>query len=272
MNAYWVADTIPEPTGLEMIYTFLSVKFWKHFHPQIPTVLYTDIESWTYLKLIDEWDDVVFYDFKNTPIIKGTGKFWAAGKLQAMQYFTPPFCILDLDMFYTDTIQFSEPVIAAYLELGSLYYINPNHPSFVKAGIKPFSKSQNALNVSFLYIQEPEFHKMYVETSLDWMERLSNIGDAGGSFMTFCEQKLLLDLIYRDNIRFDILVKHPYHCRCNEWVGGLDNLNYFHLQMDKQRVETDAILYAKLKGKAIKKADEIDENIRIELYKFIQRL
>ena len=270
MKAYWVADTIPEPTELELIYAFLSVHMWKWFHPDIPTCLYTDTESWTYLKVIDIWDEVIFFDFP-TDINKGSDEFWAAGKLQAMKHFDTPFCIMDLDMFYTDKMQFDKGVIAAHLEIGTSYY-RKNYSEFNETNIVPFSTSYNALNVSFLYIQNSEFHKEYVETSIDWMKRLSDRGYGNGSFMTFCEQKLLLDIIERDNIPYRTLVQNPYECKSQEWKGGMDNLNYFHLQFYKKAQNKNTTEYMKKRGECIKRANDIDQKISKDLFDFIRKL
>lgn len=269
MKAYWVADTIPEPTELELIYTLLSVRMWKWFHPDIPTCLYTDTESWTYLQVINLWDEVVFFDFP-TDILKGDDELWAAGKLQAMKHFDAPFCILDLDMFYTDKIQFDAEVISAHLEVGTSYY-RKDHPEFNEVGIEPFSTSYNALNVSFLYIQTAEFHKEYVETSIDWMQRLSKKGYVNGSFMTFCEQKLLLDIVERDNVPYRTLVQNPYKCVTRDWEGGMNNPNYFHLQFYKKVQNKNTTEYLKRRGEAIKVASDIDKSISKELFDFLQK-
>ena len=270
MKAYWVADTIPEPTELELIYAFLSVRLWKYFHPDTPTCLYTDNESWTYLQVIDIWDEVVFFDFPND-ILKGDNEFWAAGKLQAMKHFDVPFCIMDLDMFYTDKIHFDTEVIAAHVETGADHY-KSDYTKFNEIGIVPFSTSYNALNVSFLYIQNSEFHTEYVETSIDWMKMLSANGYGNGSLMTFCEQKLLLDIIKRDTVSYRTLVQNPYICNREMWKGGMDNPNYFHLQFYKKVQNKNTTEYMKRRGECIKKANDIDETLSKDLFDFIRKL
>lgn len=107
MNVYWVADSYESMNELELLYVFSSVKVWKYFHPNHKTILFTDKGSWEVIGADNLWDEVIFHDFE-TDIIKGTHKFWAAGKLQAMKEFKAPFSIMDLDVIYTDIVEFGD--------------------------------------------------------------------------------------------------------------------------------------------------------------------
>lgn len=272
MNVYWVADSYESMNELELLYVFSSVKVWKHFHPNHKTILFTDNKSWEVIGADNLWDEVIFHDFE-TDIIKGTHKFWAAGKLQAMKEFKTPFSIMDLDVIYTDVVEFDKPIISAHKELGKGYYFNPNHEAFQTTSVKPFSKSPNALNVSFLYIEDSKFQQEYVNTSLSWMEELSNNGYASGGLMTFCEQKLLLDLIERDKIPYRTLIEPKFMCSDNEWDRefSVEDRNYYHLKTDKFRAKRDENFMLVEKGNILRVLDEIDNSFIKESFNYVRR-
>lgn len=272
MNAYWVADSYESMTELELVYVFASVKLWKYYHPYHKTILYTDEQSWDVIGHEGLWDSVVKYSF-TTEIIKGEHNFWAAGKLQAMQHFETPFSIMDLDMIYNGTVEFDKPIISAYKELGRGYYFDPNRESFQKTSVTPFSKSPNALNVSFLYIEDSDFHKEYVETSLDWMTTFSESGYSNGGLMTFCEQKLLLDIIERDNIPYRTLIEPKYKCVDDKWNGDWteEDKKYYHLRDDKKRAKRDETFMLVQKGKILKLLQNIDNKFVKECFNYLKK-
>ncbi len=240
LKAYWVADNVKPVTDLDFIYLYLSVTFWK-INQGTPTILYTDSDSYSFYKNMKLWDDVRVISF-DTPINKGKNEFWAAGKLQAMREFKPPFAILDLDMFFTDKIVFDTDVIAAHREDGTGYYFDEHNPVIKRAGITPLRRESFALNVSFLYIKNEEFRKTYVDTAIDWMERLSNVGDVEGGHMTFCEQKLLYDLVINNNVPFKTLIENETHCSLHKWIPSLDEdiSPFYHLAVRKYRVRRNS--------------------------------
>lgn len=232
-TAYWVADNIKPVTELELIYLFLSVSFWKSNH-NTPTILYTSANNFEFYNNLKLWDDVRVFSFESS-IDKGNNKFWAAGKLQAMREFETPFAILDLDMFFTDKIQFNADVITAHREDGTGYYFNETDPILKKAGIVPLRREPFALNVSFLYIKNEEFRKKYVDIAVDWMERISAVGQVSGGHMTFCEQKLLYDLVVNENVSFRTLIENETNCTTQSWIPPLDKdvSPFFHLAVRK---------------------------------------
>lgn len=271
MNTYWVADSYESMNELELVYVFSSVKLWKRYHPSHKTILYTDEQSWKTIGWEGLWDEVRFFDF-STNITKGEHKFWAAGKLQAMKEFETPFSILDLDMIYNGEVQFDKPIISAHKEVGGDYRNIGKSEPFVKSNIKTFSKSPKALNVSFLHIRDKEFKNEYVNTSLEWMKLLSENGYATGGLMTFCEQKLLLDMIERDGISYRTLIEPQFLCSTNKWdkeFNENDN-KYFHLKTSKKRAHRDETFMLVQRGNILKLLDNIDDNLVKESFEYLK--
>lgn len=251
LKAYWVADNVFPVTEIDLIYLFLSVNFWKK-NQNTPTILYTDKKHFELYQNMNLWDEVRVFEFGNE-IDKEKDKFWAAGKLQAMTYFETPFAILDLDMFFTDKIEFDVDIVAAHNEDGTGYYFDENNPIIKKAGITPLRRDSYALNVSFLFIKNEEFRKIYVDIALDWMKRISEVGDVEGGHMTFCEQKLLYDLVINNNISYKTLIPNESNCPQHKWIPELDESisPFHHLAIRKYWVRKDPISYRIEKSKVL---------------------
>jgi len=269
MDVYWVADSYESMTDLELVYVFSSVKLWKYHHPSHTAILYTDEQSWKTIGHEGLWDEVHFFDF-SSDIIKGDHKFWAAGKLQAMKEFQTPFCIMDLDVIYNGKVTFDKPIISAHRGLGGQYYTTPKNIAFQNTPIEPFSKSPNALNVSFLYIEGPDFHEEYVTTSLHWMEELSKNGYANGGLMTFCEQKLLLDMIERDNIPYRTLIRPQFVCSKGKWDREYNEDKYYHLKTDKKRAKIDETFMLVHRGEILRLLENVDKKLVKECFEYIK--
>jgi hypothetical protein len=81
-----------------------------------------------------------------------------------------------------------------------------------------------------------------VDTAIDWMERLSNVGDVEGGHMTFCEQKLLYDLVINNNVPFKTLIENQTHCSLHKWVPSLDEdiSPFYHLAIRKYWVRRNS--------------------------------
>lgn len=251
LKAYWVADSTAPVSELDLIYLFLSVNFWKK-NQNTQTILFTDENHFNLYKKMEIWDEIRVFEFGNE-IDKRSNKFWAAGKLQAMKNFETPFAILDLDMFFTDKIVFDVDIIAAHNEDGTGYYFDEHNPIIKKAGIVPLRRDSYALNVSFLYIKNKEFKDKYVNIALDWMKRISEIGDVEGGHMTFCEQKLLYDLVITENVSHKTIIPNESNCPQHRWIPELDESisPFHHLSTRKHWVRKDEHLHRIEKSKVL---------------------
>jgi hypothetical protein len=268
--AYWVADSTKPVTDLELMYLYLSVQFWK-MNQGTTTILYTDNKCFEFYNNLGLWDEVKVFNFE-TPIIKEKNKFWAAGKLQAMKEFKTPFAILDLDMFFTDKIEFDKDIITAHREDGTGYYFDENNPIIKKAGIVPLRRESNALNVSFLYIKNEEFKEKYVDTAIDWMERISAVGQVEGGHMTFCEQKLLYDLVVNENISFRTLIENETNCPTQSWIPPLDEdvSPFFHLAVRKYWARKSNFSFIVEKSKVLNRLKRDHPHLIKPLFEFIK--
>jgi len=266
MKAYWVADNYVIENQTELVYLFCSVKLFKYYHPEIETILYVDKVNYKTYRNYNLWDKIHIYDFTSS-ISKGTNKFWAAGKLLAMQEFETPFCILDLDMFYNGKIDFSKENIFAYTEYGGQYYLKPDHYTLKESNVHPFSKTKDAFNVSFFYINNSKLLKEYLETSLDWMTKLSIHQDVFGGHMVFCEQKLIYDLISRDNREYSTLVNAGFNCKEQKFLGT--TLNYFHLGTKKSKLHNTKLANL-LKSEALNILNSVDSKLVKECFNFLR--
>lgn len=263
MKAYWVVDNYVVENEVELIYLFCSVKLFKYYHPDIATVLYVDKANYPTYFTYNLWDQIHMYDF-STSIDKDTNKFWAAGKLQAMQEFETPFCILDLDMFYNGVINFEAENIFAFTEFGGQYYLEPDHKTFLEYDIKPFSKTKDAFNVSFFYISDETLKNEYTKTALEWMKKLSTHKEITGGHMVFCEQKLIHDLVDRDNRDYSVLVQDGFNCRQQRFLGSTGN--YYHLGTKKKKLH-NIKLFNLLKSGALNVLNSIDSSLVRECFK-----
>jgi hypothetical protein len=273
MNIYWVADNIRPHNELELFFLFCSVTFWKKNHPTHTLNIVTNSDNVGFYTDMNLWDNVMEYRF-STEYIKGEGNLWAIGKLDAMKSFKTPFCILDLDMFYTLPVNFSNnDVMFAHLEDGTDYYIDKFDKTVIDSGIKLFSNSKYAANVSFLYISNASFKDEYTNIALKWAYEFSKFPAVSGSHMVLCEQKLLMDLIERNDIKFGTLIDDVWKCTSFEFLNpNKFDVNFFHLWSDKKSTRVDFIHFIEYRSKIYKIIYDRYPDVTKEYTKFRKKI
>lgn len=155
-------------------------------------------------------------------------KFWAAGKIVALQHIQSPCAIIDWDMLIWDTLHLANVQLAAsHIEhIDGVYYCPPesfdmspryNFPVEWDFTVEP-------LNTSFLYIRDESFKNYYVQSSLNFMQFERNTTDNGSSCMIFAEQRILAMCAQYWNITpkvfldYDNLMRDQ-HLMTHIWVG-----------------------------------------------------
>ena len=254
MNIYWVADNIIPHNELELFFLFCSVTFWKKNHPTHTLNIVTNSDNVGFYTDMNLWDNVIEYQF-SSEYIKGERNLWAIGKLDAMKSFKTPFCILDLDMFYTEVVDFTNMnVMFAHLEDGTDYYLTNNDISLKRSGVTLFSTSNYAANVSFLYIKDECFKNEYVNTALEWAYKFTKSEYSNGAQMILCEQKLLMDVICKYKLKYSTLISDIWISKDNYFINNsnLFNTVFFHLWRDKVGVRNNTLSFLKERSKFFK--------------------
>jgi hypothetical protein len=274
MNVYWVADNIKPHNDVELFFLFCSVYFFKKNHPTFITNIVVDLDNVDYYTKFELWDNIIPYSFSDV-YLKGTDELWAIGKLDAMKSFKTPFCILDLDMFYTEPISFErDTVIFAFLEDGWNYYLTHSNPVLKSANIELFSKNNEAANVSFLHIPNDEIRDVYTKTALDWAYKLSITKGINGSHMILCEQKLLMDIIHRDSLLYKTLIPSIFKCYSESYIPPIDDFitNYFHLGNMKKIMRMDEVKLLEVKSRFFKIIYDRYPDVTKEYTKFRKKI
>jgi hypothetical protein len=214
-----------------------SVRLWRRNNPSDYCVFYCDAITETFIKEIgvyEFWDEVIVF----TPIA-GINKevFWSASKLQILSNQTEPVLILD-----NDTIVYKN--IKPYLDLNKVWGLNLEdgagyYPTSYDTNVSKLSIKRrwrpNALNVAFLYLPNPEFTKMYAETSIGMMREFTQIGVDNSQYLVFSEQLLLRQLLDDNQIDYGTIISNTEICYDRKWgepdTNGLWDYNEYMLYM-----------------------------------------
>ncbi len=238
-----------EMTSGELALLWLNGQIWKIKNPEIPLILYTDPQTFDFLSkfdILDSWHSI------NTELLSediGIDKstFWSNSKLRVYNDINQPFLFYDCDLLIWDDIKkweiFDYDLITSYKEDLSLNcYLEPEK-ILSEFPINLISDWKNMpLNASFVYLNNENLKKRYVDISLDWMKGCSeNKKNLNKFSVFFIEQRLLAELADSENIKQKTLLKN-YNTDKGwnkiELVDGLwtaeDSYNHvFHMGYEK---------------------------------------
>lgn len=212
----YTEQTYPQGiTSGEISLMWINGMIWKIKNPKIPLVLYTDIETLELLKsynITDSWDRI------DTDLLKediGINKsiFWSNSKFRVYRELNEPFVFIDCDILVWDDISewniFDYELVTSYKEELTLdCYTDPNI-MISEYDIDYNSKWENMpLNASFVYINNNELKKKYVDIGIDWMIGCSvnkkNLNKFG---VYFIEQRFLAEVAIDLNINQKTLLR-----------------------------------------------------------------
>jgi hypothetical protein len=156
-------------TDQELLFTILSVGYWKKLNG--PTKLFTDITGFDYYRknnLLKLWDEIDVHTLENYDYVDA-GQFWTAGKTFAICKQEPPFVFLDLDFIVRHKLPdwvFESKVTIPHWEIprGHVYPTEQQYSEIKHWKPKDgYSYKMLIPNTSFLYINEPNVQKEYLE-------------------------------------------------------------------------------------------------------------
>jgi hypothetical protein len=145
------------------------VGYWKKLNG--PTKLFTDITGFDYYRknnLLKLWDEIDVHTLENYDYVDA-GQFWTSGKSYAICQQEGPFVFLDLDFIVRHKLPdwvFESKVTIPYWEIPRGYYYPTEEQYSEIKHWKPkegYSYKMLIPNTSFLYINEPNVQKEYLE-------------------------------------------------------------------------------------------------------------
>jgi len=189
-------------TSGEIALMWINGMIWKIKNPNIPLVLYTDVETLELLKsynITDSWDRIDTNLLKdNIDINKSI--FWSNSKFRAYKELNEPFVFIDCDILIWDDISewniFNYDLVTSYKEELTLdCYTDPN----IMISEYPLNYNSSwenmPLNASFVYLNNTELKKKYVDIGIDWMIGCSlNEKNLNKFSVYFIEQRFLSEL------------------------------------------------------------------------------
>jgi hypothetical protein len=242
LTTLWVLENIDQDRAyyskFNILCLFSSVKLYKKHHPDHKTVFYCDPMTFSFVRdlgAIHLWDEVVEFKF-DLPVNKKI--FWASSKLHILSQINEPIVIIDNDsLVYTNLDSYlKDEVVVSNLEDGKGYYPLAYDPYIRKLSYKQRWKA-DSVNVSFLYLPDPTFTKIYTKLSIDIMKELTQINAPDSRFLIFAEQLILRHLLDKNNIPFKSLISTSWDCQAWQWGKDHDkgvwpfpesNKYYFH--------------------------------------------
>jgi len=222
LTTLWVLENIDQDRAyyskFNMLCLFSSVKLYKKYHPIHTTKLYCDPMTYKFigdLNVLHLWDEVVEFKF-DLPINKKV--FWASSKLHILSQIKEPVVIIDNDsLVYSNLDKYlTDNVVVSNLEDGKGYYPLSYDPYIRKLSYKQRWKA-DAVNVSFLYLPDPKFTKLYSELSIEIMKEFTKIGAPDSRFLIFAEQLLLRHLLDENKIEYKSLISTSWDCQKWDW-------------------------------------------------------
>lgn len=211
----------------EILTLRLSALLWRSYNG--PINMMTDQAGAEFLE--ENKLDICYNDIKIIPKLKWYGinqkKFWAAGKIIALQNIQVPCAILDWDMLIWETLNFADAsLVTTHIEhIDGVYYCPPeNFDMSPRYTFPAWDFTTEPLNTSLLYIKDWDFKEYYVNASLDFMQNERNTPDNGSNCMIFAEQRILAmcarkwGIVPRVFLDYDNLMRDQ-HLMTHIWVG-----------------------------------------------------
>ncbi len=227
MKVIWVLENIKDDEKifgkLNTLLLIASVKLWKKNHPDTFCVLYCDDLTNTYINRLGIghfWDKIEQFTRKRK---LNRDVFWAASKLEVLSEQTEPVILMDNDtLVYKPLLHLLDrsKYYVCNFERGQGYYPTGLDPLVSQLSYKPRWKMES-VNVSFLYLPEPEFTRMYANLSLDIMEQFTKLEAPHSQYLIFAEQLLLNHLLERENKEVRSIISTYWNCQ--EWQWGEDH-------------------------------------------------
>jgi len=225
LKVIWVYENINKKedhySKFNLLVMFASVSLWKRNHPEDSAWLYCD---WMTKELLEKlgvtslWDNIELIDF-NSPVNKEV--FWASSKLHVLSLQKEPVIIMDGDTLVFKPFKHHfkpNQVLVSNLELGRGYYPSGLDPLIRQLSYKPRPRwKTEALNVSFLYLPDPDFTNLYAKLSLEMMEEFTKLNAPNSKYLIFAEQLLLRHLLDKHNIDYRPIISNAWDCDKWEW-------------------------------------------------------
>ena len=234
-KSIWVLENIKGDFSFfqkfNLLCLFASVSLWRKFHPQHHTTLYCDLMTKALLEelgVLDLWHDV---DWRLLSKPSGINKkvFWAGSKPQILSELKEPVSIVDNDWIpfrsFEKEMQMA-PVVYSHDEDGSRYYLNDKdwYVTMLEK-TKLWSMNDMACNVSFLTFNDYEIQKQYADLSVQLMKEWSDLKIEDNRLIIFAEQKILKQILLRDNVEHMPLFKEVWSCRGEGWLPKSYGIN-----------------------------------------------
>jgi len=197
-----------------------SVSLWKKNHPEDDTWLYCDNITHSLLKDLEVdslYDNIQVIDFDNKAINKE--HFWASSKLQVLSLQTEPVIIMDCDTLVFKPFKqhlVKDQILFANREFGRGYYPTAMDPLIRNLSYKARWQT-DSVNVSFLYLPDPEFTRNYANLSLQLMEEFTSAKAPNSRYLIFAEQLLLKHLINKNNVENRAVISTEWDCNKWQW-------------------------------------------------------
>lgn len=205
----------------------LSALAWRRYNG--PIHLFTDREGGAYFRDIglDAVYDAVHDDLRDLYGLDQK-KFWASGKLLALERLRAPCLILDMDLIVWGRLPLQGAALAAaHTEhLNDEFY--PGTEYFLMSPRYRFPEdwdfSAEPLNTAILYLGDDALRREYLSESFRFMRYERDTPDNGSNCMIFAEQRILAMCAARRGIRartfldYDDLLR-PQRTITHTWSG-----------------------------------------------------
>lgn len=251
MNTYWVYENIKERNSfynkLDTLLLLSSVYLWKKHHPNFTTNLTVDKLTYEYLHNINStylWDNVEILP-KNNSVNKSI--FWASAKLEKLRYVKGPSIIMDHDFLVYKNFEkyLNTKPFFAHEENGDNYYDTAWNPFIKQISHIVNRPKPHAINCCFCYFPDDNFTNFYAKTSIELMQKFTELKVPNSRFLVFAEQLLLKHLLDYHNIEYDTLLNEKWNAKGKYYENNdkgymsfiESNTTYRHYWMDKNPIK-----------------------------------
>ena len=251
MNTYWVYENIKERNSfynkLDTLLLLSSVYLWKKHHPNFTTNLTVDKLTYEYLHNINStylWDNVEILP-KNNSVNKSI--FWASAKLEKLRYVKGPSIIMDHDFLVYKNFEkyLNTKPFFAHEENGDNYYDTAWNPFIKQISHIVNRPKPHAINCCFCYFLDDNFTNFYAKTSIELMQKFTELKVPNSRFLVFAEQLLLKHLLDYHNIEYDTLLNEKWNAKGKYYENNdkgymsfiESNTTYRHYWMDKNPIK-----------------------------------